>query len=174
MTDKKPFIFPTEGMGEAYEKLLTLTMKEARLLKDKTGPALHELIDKAGVKLSELEELSKEESEKIAEFLKRDLVEAANYMVESGDDFKKWLAMDTELVEDFLLDHFMQAADQTTVQLNQLKLQAENAEYHTGELTGPGVLICDDCGEQLHFTNAGHIPPCAKCNGSKFHRMHCL
>ncbi len=173
MTDKKPFIFPTEGMGEAYEKLLTLTMKEARLLQKKTGPALHKLIDEAGEKLSELEELSKEEADKVAEFLKRDLTEAAHYMTESGDDFKKWLAMDTELIEDFLLDHLMQAADQTTVELNKLKMVAENAQYHSGELTGPGVLICDDCGEQLHFARAGHIPPCAKCKGSHFHRMHC-
>ena len=173
MPDKSPKRFPTEGLGEAYEKLLILTMKESKLLKEKTGPALHNLIDDMSEKFSDLEELTKEQSEKIAEYLKRDLTEAANYMVDSGDDFKKWLAIDTELIEDFLLDHMMQAADQTTIELNKLKNAAQTAEYHTGEVTGPGVLICDHCGEQIHFNNPGHIPPCAKCQGTQFHRLLC-
>ncbi len=173
MSDNKPVRFPTEGLGEAYEKLLLLAMKEARELQEKTGPALHELIEDLSEKLSEAEQLTREEAREVAEFLKRDLREAASYMTDSGDDFKTWLAMDTELVEDFLLDHLMQAADQTTVQLNQLRQIAETAEYRTGELTGPGVLVCDDCGEQIHFSKAGHIPPCPKCTHTHFHRMIC-
>lgn len=173
MSDKKPFRFPTEGLGEAYEKLLTLSMKEARLIKDKTGPVLHKIIDDSSEKLSELEEISIETANKVSEYLKRDLTEAANYMTRSGEDFKSWLSIDTELIEDFLLDHMMQAADQTTIELNKLRNSAENAEYHTGELTGPGVLICDHCGEQIHFHEAGHIPPCSKCHETRFHRMQC-
>jgi len=173
MSKKTPTRFPTEGLGEAYEKLLLLTMKEAKILKTKTGPVLHKLIDDTGEKLAELEELTEHEAEKIAEYLKRDLKDAANYMTDSGSEFKKWLAIDTELIEDYLLEQFKQAADQTTVELAKLKSAGERAEYHTGEITGPGVLICDHCGEQLHFHKAGHIPPCAKCQGSKFHRLLC-
>jgi len=165
--------FPSEGLGEAYEKLLLFTVKEARLLKEKTGPALHKLIDVSRNKISELGELSEEETEKVSDYLKRDLEEAAGYMAETGHDFKKWLALETEIAEDYLLEYFKEAADQTTVELSKLKLAAENAEYHTGELTGPGVLICDACGEQLHFQKAGHIPPCAKCHGTHFHRLFC-
>lgn len=173
MKHKSPLRFPTEGMAEAYEKLLLLTMKEAKLLKEKTGPVLHQLIDKTSLKLSELEELTHEQTEKIAEYLKRDLTEAASYMSESGEDFKKWLAIDAELIENFLLDQMMQAADQTTVELTRLKNAAETATYHTGEITGPGILQCDHCGEQLHFQKAGHIPPCAKCAKTDFHRLLC-
>ncbi|MDH5484055.1 MAG: zinc ribbon-containing protein [Gammaproteobacteria bacterium] len=165
--------FPTEGMGEAYERLLKLTMEEARQLKQKTGPVLHKLIDDTSEKLSELGELTEEEAVKISDYLKRDLREAANYMVKSGSDFKKWLAIDTAIIEDFLLDQFKQAADQTRVELAKLKVVAESAEYHTGEITGPGVLTCDDCGEHLHFHKAGHIPPCAKCRHTHFHRLFC-
>jgi len=174
MTDKKPTRFPTEGMGEAYEKLLMLAMKDARLLKEKTGPVLHKIIDKSSEKLSELGELTEEEAEKISEYLKRDLKEAASYMAENRGEFKKWLAIEADIIEEYLLEHFKEAADQTTVELNRLKNVGENAQYHTGELTGPGVLICDGCGEELHFAKAGHIPPCAKCHGSKFHRLHCV
>jgi len=173
MSKKSPTPFPTEGMAEAYEKLLLLTMKEAKLLKEKTGPALHKLIDTSSEKISELGELTEEEAEKISEYLKRDLTEAASYMAETGADFKKWLALDTEIIEDYLLDQFKQAADQTTIELAKLKKAGEIAEYHTGELTGPGVLMCDKCGEQLHFKKAGHIPPCAKCHDTHFHRLFC-
>ena len=173
MKNKNPSRFPTEGMGEAYEKLLLMTMKEAKLLQKKTGPALHKLIDTTGEKISELGELTEEEAEKISHYLKRDLKEAASFMVETGEDFKKWLALETEIVEDYLIDLFKQAADQTTIELDQLKKAGETAEYHTGELTGPGVLICDKCGEQLHFKKAGHIPPCPKCRDTHFHRMFC-
>ena len=61
----------------------------------------------------------------------------------------------------------------TSIELAKLKDMAEHAEYHTGEITVPGVLICDHCGEQLHFKEAGHIPPCAKCNETRFHRLLC-
>lgn len=174
MTEQTPRKFPTEGMAEAYEKVLMLAMKEARLLKEKTGPALHKLIDASGETLSELGELTEEEAAKISEYLKRDLKEAANYMVETGSEFKKWLGIETDIIEEYLFDHFKEAADQTTIELMRLKEKGETAEYHTGELTGPGVLICDSCGEELHFAKAGHIPPCAKCHATKFHRLHCV
>lgn len=173
MSKKSPTSFPTEGMSEAYEKLLKLSMKEFKLIENKTGPLLHKLIDKTSETLSELDELTKEESEKISNYLKRDLKEAANYMADSGNDFQKWLAIDADIIENYLFDLFKQAADQTTVELAQLKADAENARYHTGEITGPGVLVCDACGENLHFNKAGHIPPCAKCNATYFHRMIC-
>ena len=173
MSKKSPTSFPTEGMSEAYEKLLKLSMKEFKLIEDKTGPLLHKLIDKTSEKLSELDELTKEESEKISNYLKRDLKEAANYMADSGNDFQKWLAIDADIIENYLFDLFKQAADQTTVELAKFKADAENARYHTGEITGPGVLVCDACGENLHFHKAGHIPPCAKCNATYFHRMIC-
>jgi len=173
MNQKQPGRFPTEGMGEAYEKLLTLSMKEFKLLKNKTAPLLHKIIDNSSEKLSELGELTELEAEKISEYLKRDLNEAASYMANNSDDFKKWLAIDIELIEDYLFDQFKQAADQTTIELAKFKADAAAAEYHTGEITGPGVLMCDNCGENLHFHKAGHIPPCAKCQGTHFHRLLC-
>ncbi len=173
MSKKSPTSFSTEAMAEAYEKLLKLSIKEFKQLEAKSGPIFHRMIDKAGETLSELEELTKEETDKIADYLKRDLNEAANYMASSGEEFKKWLAIDADIIENYLYEQFKQAADQTTVELAQLKANAESARYRSGEITGPGVLTCDECGEQLHFKKAGHIPPCAKCNGSSFHRLLC-
>ena len=173
MSENDPIITPTKNMVEAYEKLLKFSMKEARLLENKTGPILHKLIDSSSKKITELSEYTEEEAIKISGYLKRDLLEAAHYMSQTGSDFKKWLALetiDTEIIEDFLLDQFKQAADQTTIELAEIKYAAEAAEYHTGEITGPGILLCDGCQQEMHFQKTGHIPPCPKCKASRFHR----
>lgn len=164
---------PIEALGEAYELLLEKAIEEARNVKEKTGPVLHKIIDTTSQKLSEIGELTEEEAEKVSDYLKRDLKEAASYMNETGEDFRKWLAIDTEMMEDYLLNRMIQAADQTTVELLKLKAAGESAQYHTGEITGPGVLMCDECGENIHFHKAGRIPPCPKCKATAFHRLFC-
>jgi len=170
MKDLKPPKDPVELMGQAYERLLETAMEDVEKLEHKTGPALHALIDKAREKLSELGEFTEEELDKVSEYLKRDLRDAAEYLAETGEEFKDWLGFETRLIGDRLAELFARAADQTTVELNLLREQAELAGYHTGEVTGPGTLVCDACGEELQFHRPGHIPPCPKCGGTSFHR----
>jgi len=168
MKELPPAKDPIEAIGEAYELLLEDAIEEAHKIAEKTGPALHYAIDEARIKTGKLEELTKEEAEKLTGYLKRDLIDAARYIKESGKDFKTWFGFDVGLVKDRLRELFTQAADQTTVELAKLKEQA--SEYHTGEITGPGTLCCNECGELLHFHRPGHIPPCPKCHGTVFRR----
>ncbi len=162
---------PVELMGQAYERLLESAIEETRDLEHKSGPVLHEIIDKSREKLSELGELTEEQIDRVAEYLKRDLMDAAQYIADTGEEFKTWLGFDAGLVADHWKDLFAQAADQTTIELIKLKEQAQAAStYRTGEITGPGTLICDQCGKKLHFKKVGHIPPCPQCSGTVFHR----
>jgi hypothetical protein len=170
MTKLSPPHDPIEALGEAYELLLDKAVEKAHESKIKTGPAFHKLIDEVAQKSSDISELTGEEAQKVGKYLKRDLLDAASFLEKSGKALKDWLGFDLELLEDRLRDDFIKAADQTTVELLQLKQQAEAAGYHTGEITGPGTLLCDQCGEKLHFHKAGHIPPCPKCKGVAFHR----
>jgi len=170
MTKLTPPHDPLEALGEAYEMLLEKTIKEAETAREKSGPVLHKLIDEVAQKSSAVNELAGEEAEKIGQYLKRDLVDAATYLQKTGKALKDWLGFDLNYLEDRLRDNFAQAADQTTIELLKLKQAANAAGYRTGEITGPGTLLCDQCGEVLHFHKAGHIPPCPKCQGSQFHR----
>lgn len=170
MKDLQPPHDPIEAMGEAYERLLETAMEDLHKVEEKSGPVLHRLIDQAKEKLLEAEEYTEEELDKVSDYLKRDLIDAADYLSETGSDFATWLGFDIELIEDRLKELFSQAADQTTVELLQLKMQAERRAYHTGEITGPGTLICDNCEEKLHFHRISRIPPCPKCRGTRFHR----
>jgi len=162
---------PVDIIGEAYERMFERVMEDFRKAKEKTAPVLHRLIDEAKEKTSELEELTREEAEKLGEALKRDLADAGEYLAETGGDLKNWLGFETRLIEDRLLDLLLQATDKTTLELLKFKeTAARRSTYHTGGITGPGTLICDACGEKLHFTRAGHIPPCPKCHATGFHR----
>lgn len=162
---------PVNIVGEAYELMLERAMEGFHKAGEKTGPALHKLIDKARDTAVELEELSREEAEKVSDYLKRDLTDAAEHLVETGDELKEWMGFETRLIESELFQLFMRAADKTTVELLELKEKARQASsYHTGEITGLGTLSCDQCGEKLHFHKPGRIPPCPKCHATVFHR----
>ena len=162
---------PVEVIGEAYELMLERAMADYRKAKEKAGPALHEFIDKARDTAVELGELTGEEAEKLASYLKRDLTDAAGHLAEVSDELKEWLGFEAQLVKAEVFDLFLQAADHTTLELRKLKQQAEQAlHYRTGEITGPGTLICEQCGEKLHFHKPGHIPPCPKCHATQFRR----
>ena len=163
---------PLDILGVAYETMLERSATEFRKLEKKTGPALHSLIDKARTKAVELGELTEDEAAHLAEYLKRDLSDASFYISEHGRELKDWLGFEDSLIAAELLDVFLQAANPSTVDMNELKLElAAQSIYKTGEVTGPGALVCDECDEVLHFHKAGRIPPCPKCHKTSFHRQ---
>jgi hypothetical protein len=170
MTDQPSANDKKNALGNTYELLLEKAIAEIRQAEDKSGPALHRLIDKISSELNGVEYLTDEQLQQLTSGLKRDLVDAADHISKKGRDFRSWLTFDMELIEDTLLGLFMDAADKTTVELAELKVEAMAAGYQTGEIIGFGTLMCDDCGETLHFHKPGHIPPCPKCKATHFHR----
>jgi len=168
MKDLLPPHDPIEAMGEAYELLLEKAQQKVH----QSGSAVHHMIDEVRGDIVALTRFSEDEVGKLEAYVKRDLTDAALYLDKSGKELKDWVGFDVTLMKHEFWILFSAAADQTTTALNEIKQQAEYAEYHTGELTGLGTLICDQCGEKLHFHKPGHIPPCPKCIGTHFHRQH--
>jgi len=153
-----------EKMVAAYETMLERVSK--------AGPILNKALDNARETAVELGELSREEADKIATYIERDMKDAAEFLVETRQDFKDWFKFDVELIETRLFDMFASVADQTSLELRELAEKARRvSRFKTGEITGPGTLECVGCGEQLHFEKAGHIPPCPKCRGTEYKRV---
>ena len=159
---------PVEAMGEAYELLLENALEKAH----QGGKVVHDMINEIRADMVALNKFSDDEVAKLEEYMKRDLTDAAQYLDKTGKELKDWLGFDVALVKHEFWERFSEAADQTTIALYQLKQQAANAEYHSGELIGLGTLVCDQCGEKLCFHKPGHIPPCPKCNSTHFHRQN--
>ena len=159
---------PIETLDEAYEVLLERALRKAH----KNSAVLHHMIGESLDDTAPLIKLNEGDVVKLKGYVKRDLIDAARYRDKTGKALQDWLGFDLTLIKDEFWKIFSAAADKTTTELSLIKLQAQIAEYHTGELTGLGTLVCDQCAEKLHFHKPGHIPPCPKCNSTHFHRQN--
>ena len=153
-------------MGGAYELLLEKTLRGAH----QSDAVVHDLAKATRDDAVALKKLTADEIGALDGYLKRDLIDAARYLNHTGKELKDWLGFEVALVKHEFWERFSAAADQSTVALDHLKLQAEIIGYRTGEITGLGRLVCDQCAEELHFHKPGHIPPCPKCSTTHFHR----
>ena len=155
----------------AYNRMLENVKTFINDAEKEYGPKIQYGLESAKEKAGELEELTKEEIDKVGVYLKRDLMDAAEYLQESGKDLADWMNFDIELIEERFIDTFSVIANQTRLELDRLADQANAVGvWKTGEIVGIGTLVCKSCGEQLHFHKPGHIPPCPKCHGVEFKR----
>lgn len=156
-----------EAMGEAYELFLEKALQKSH----QGGAIVQHVIDEVRDDIAALNKFGDDESIKLKEYVRRDLIDAARYLDKTGKELKDWLGFDVVLIKREFWELFSEAADQTTAALYEFKRQAEDAEYHSGELVGLGTLVCDQCGGKLHFHKPGRIPPCRKCKSAHFHRQ---
>jgi len=162
---------PVDRLVAAYESMLQRVHETADTAEKKTVPWLREALSDAREKAVELEELTREEADRVSRYVERDLHDAASFIAETGQEFRDWLSFDWRLMQNRMLDMFAGMADQTSQALKGFAEQAREASvYHTGEITAPGMLVCTQCGEELHFERTGHIPPCPKCRATTFQR----
>jgi len=160
-----------DKLVDAYEHMLERIHHTFERAEQETIPAFRELLHKTRDNMVELGELTREEAHKVAEYVERDIEDAARYIAETSADLKSWWRFDLDLIEQRMLDIFSRVADQTSIQLRNLAEQARRANpYHTGEITGPGTLICTACGAETHLHRTGPIPPCAQCHATDFKR----
>jgi rubrerythrin len=119
----------------------------------------------------DLGELTREEADKVHEFVSRDLYDAGQQLAMEEREVADRLRLGTLSVEQALLQRFARLAQAAKLELRHLdKARRRLAEWHTGEVTGIGVLRCRHCGELLHFERTGRIPPCPRCHATVFER----
>lgn len=162
-------------LTQAYNRMMERAkarFEELEQAEKEALPKLKHSIEYAAEKAVELGELTREEAYKVSIYLKRDLADAGHYLADTGHDLEKWLRLDLELVEERLIDLFAHAADKTRLEMLDFEETLERAShYYTGEITGPGILQCDKCGESLAFHATGAIPACPQCHSTTFSRM---
>lgn len=155
-------------MSEAYKELLETVIHKVQHSREH----LQKVIDNVRCDMVARGRLNEPDATHLGQFLQCDLAGAGHYLQKTGQELSAWLGFEETLLESTFWQLFSAAADQTTTELTDIKLQATYAEYHTGEITGLGTLLCDHCSETLHFHKPGHIPPCPQCHGTRFHRQH--
>lgn len=139
---------------------------------DNDTPSNHHIIDDAIEKFAELEELTKEETAKIGQYIKRDIHDLGNHLGQKDSELAEWLQFDIQQIESRLIDALISIADKTRIELTQWSHDEPRPSYHTGEITSPGTLTCTSCGHPMQFKKTGRIPPCPKCKKTDFSRNH--
>ena len=128
-----------------------------------------------------LGEISNEEALEISEYIKRDINDAAEYMMEASEEFYEWLMLDIEIIERKVMELFLTVADHTRVELEQLKQNRKQDRqykinhapvYRSGEITCPGTLTCECCGVNKSFPSSTQITDCENCGHHRFIRRH--
>jgi len=155
----------------AYDDMMERVKTAIEETEESALPVVTGFIHKAKETAIELEELTRDEAEKVAYYLQRDMQDAGKHLAETGHELGDWLRFDVHQIEDRLLEMLSMVADRTRLEMLQFELDVEEGlAWHAGEITGPGTLACDACGASIRFNATGEIPVCPNCSHTIYHR----
>jgi hypothetical protein len=157
-------------------KFITAYNELMKHLHETMDEAIHSLADALEIskeKTRKSTDLTKDEIDQVSGYVKRDIEHAAHGLTEikDSDSLSEWFKFDIELIENFALDAFLSLADKTRLELAKLEQLAELNTYRTGDITGPGTFVCDQCDKQIAFKSTSEIPECPACHGKTFVRL---
>ena len=167
----------------AYNQMME-EMRNAFEQADTSDISMQKAMTLARDQVVHLGEVSAEEAHEISEYIKRDINDAAEYMMDSSAEFYDWLMLDIEIIERKVMDLFLSVADHTRIELEQFKQKKDRSEqpkadqteiekipvYKSGEITCPGTLICESCGTAKAFLSSDEITDCEHCDHHRFIR----
>lgn len=163
MNDQKDKKAEQEEVG-LYEKLAART---ADLLEE-GKKTFDEALKKAKEELSAAGDFSREQVDKLGEYVRRDLKENADKAKEA---VKK--AVEPQRVAAGVQSAFTRILTSAAETLTELAERSEKSlEFKTGEITSPGTLTCKDCDAEMHMTKTTRIPPCPKCHKTVFRKSY--
>lgn len=159
-----------DHFADTYEKLAERAHEIFKESSEKTLANLEIAIEKAREGLVKAGEISQSESQKLKEYLRRDIEQGAKFF----DSFKEQASekLQPGRVRANLLDFTSTLAHTASQLFDRLGEWADStASYHTGQVTGPGTLMCRECGKEMNFKKTGNIPPCPSCKKTEFRRI---
>lgn len=158
---------PNQEEVSLYTRLVTRTEE----LMENSRKTLDEALKKAAEELTSAGDYTREQSERISGFIKRDLGHAANHVNRTTETIKD--AVTPRRLTAGAQSLFARILTTTSEQLSEWAQKAEShVEFKTGEITSPGTLSCKNCQEDLHMKRTTRIPPCPKCHKTVFRKSY--
>lgn len=161
-----------ERLVRAYDQMMDHATSALARAREDTLPSIKHVLEAARDRTVEVGDLTREEADKVIDYIRRDLDHAAVYMEANRRNLSDWLKFDVQLLEQRLADTLSTMVDHTREALDEISIQADVIGWKTGEIVGPGTLHCKNCQQVLHFHETGHIPPCPKCKHTHYQREH--
>lgn len=104
----------------AYNQMVE-EMRSILKRKDKAAAPLQEIIHLAESQVISFGEINAEEAHEIAECIKRDINDAAEYMMETSTELHDWLALDIAAIERKVIRLFLSAAKRSHIALERFR-----------------------------------------------------
>jgi hypothetical protein len=109
----------TSPLIESYNQMMrrvkdTIDNAEAHAM-----PTLQKAIEQAQQQAIHLGEVTLDEADEVARYIRHDINDAAEYLMESSHEFSDWLLLDIEIIEQKVLELFLSVADKTRLELQQ-------------------------------------------------------
>ena len=156
---------------DAYNNMMGRIRHSIESAEANAIPSLQKAINMARDQAVHLDEISHEQAEEIGNFIKRDINDAAEYLMETSHNFSDWLMLDMNIIEQKVVELFLSVADKTRLELEQLSHSTSGSHiYSAEEITGPGTLACLHCNKLIRFNQTDLIPNCPACQHNQFKR----
>jgi isocitrate dehydrogenase len=156
-----------DKLAQQYD-MLAGKFKELYLAgKERGRESMSTALDKAHQQLTALGEFSATQGDELKRYLARDLDLTIASAQQLGEEAKERL--NPSRLGAGAVSSLVSVLELTGKALHSLSVKAkESLTYKTGEITSAGTLTCQTCGQKVHITKTGHVPPCPKCNGTRF------
>lgn len=166
MTDEKKKNEEHEDVG-LYQKMAD----RAAELVDEGRKTLDEALKKAGEELSSGGEYTREQAEKIGNYLRRDLTEVGRKAQQARDAVID--AVEPRRVAAGVQSGLSKLLRSAADVLTEIAGKSEQVlNFKTGEVTSPGTLTCKECGKEMHLKATVKIPPCPSCHKTEFRKSY--
>ena len=111
---------PASHLISAYN-LMMIEMRTAFDHIQGSEISLQNMLETAKHQAVQIGKISAEEAHEIGEYIKRDINDAAEHMMETSDQFYDWLSLDIKVIEYKVIDLFLSVADNTRIELEQFQ-----------------------------------------------------
>lgn len=162
---------PKQKRVHAYNRMLEHIKDFIDEAEEEFSPKIKYAVDSAKEKIHALGELTREETEAIADYIKRDIHDAAKYISSEGKEFTDWFVFDIDQLEARFVDLLSAVVDTTKIEYQALSERAEEENiWLADEVAAPGTLVCLKCGLKIQTQKTSIIEPCQHCGHDQFQR----
>lgn len=151
----------------------SLVERFRRVLDDEdklTLDGLKKAIEKTQLYLQAAGDMTKDELQLMATYLKRDLASAAQMLKLDERELAK--SPSYAALRDGFWGWLLELSDRTQLEWQEVADDLKHkGVYKAGEMVGVGTLICEDCGHRQTVTHPQVLDECLKCGAKQFSRV---
>lgn len=173
MSDQQPDKQPQDKQVSAYDRVMARLHRSLNDAEATSWEYLQKKIEEAVELELTAEEMTRDEMDLLAAYIKRDMKQLGYYAHETGEGIAAWLHFDLNILEARMKALLLGLADKTRIQQEELRERLDHGEdqYISGELATAGTLACLECGETQVLRETAVISVCDRCGGRYFHRI---